>query len=170
MTFQSASYSSTAAVLPQPPNSQPYQTAPSNEPTVPAAESLPVTHPPAADVISSGPSSSTLTRTTGSPAKHHLPKDQPITRQPSKSALDSQPPAMVHQPLSSQATQMWPSHQPPPVTPKIHGPPWDSLGYDTAALATVPPTQAIHYQRGQYSSEKRDNPSVTNHNLPSNGP
>jgi len=41
----SASYSSTTAALPQPPP-QPYQTAPSNEPTVPAAESLPVTHPP----------------------------------------------------------------------------------------------------------------------------
>ena len=154
-------------MLTQAPNPQPYQTAPSSEPTVPVTESL----PPATDAISSGPPSSTHTRPTGSPAKHHLSKDQPITGRPSKSALDSQPPAMVHQPLSSQPTQMWSSsHQPPPVTPKIHGQSWDPIGYvDATTLPTVPTTASIHYQRGQYSSEKRE-PSAATHNLQSNGP
>ena len=70
----SASYSSSVAILPQAPNPTTL-TAPINKPTVPATESLPVTHPPASDVISSGPSSPTLIPTTDSPIKHHRDKE-----------------------------------------------------------------------------------------------
>ena len=146
-------------MLPQAPNPQPYP--PNNEPSVPATEPPPVAHTPATD-ISSGPSSSTLPRATGSPPKHHHSKDQSIPVRSSKSALDPQPSTMVHQSLSSQSTHLWSSSQPQ----KIHTQSWDYV--DATTLPAVPTTQ-VHYQRGQYPSEKRENPSATNH-LPSNGP
>jgi len=131
---------------------------------------------PALDPTSTGVTSSSHPRTAGSPVnKNPIQKDKPMAGRLNKAPVDLQPSPIVHSSISNQASQMWPpSHPAPPPNPKVHpGPPWDILGYvDAAGSPTVSTTttQGIHYQRGPYTSDKRDISSGAGHSLPNSGP
>lgn len=171
----SASYSSTAAVLPQGPNQQSYQASQGNENAVTTTETLPMAQTPALDPTSTGaPPSSHTPRTASSPVnKNPIQKDKPMTGRLNKATVDLQQSSIVHPSISNQASQMWPPpHQAPP-NPKVHpGSSWDMLGYvDATGSPTVSTTsQGIHYPRGPYTSDKRDISSGAGHSLPNSGP
>jgi len=129
---------------------------------------------PALDPAPTGATSSSRTRTAGSPVnKNPIQKDKPIAGRLNKAPVDLQPSSIVHPSISNQASQMWPpSHQAPPPNPKVHpGPPWDMLGFDATGSPTVSTTtQGIHYPRGSYTADKRDISSGAGHSLPNSGP
>lgn len=122
-------------------------------------------------MASSNAPSTAHTRTASSPVnKNPIQKDKPIAGRLGKPPVELQSPAVVHPSISSQASQMWPPpHQAPPPSSKVHGPPWDMLGYVDGTGASAA-SQAMHYPRGPYTSDKRDLTPGTGHSLPTSGP
>ena len=171
---QSASYASTAAIIPQTPNTPTYPAVHASETSTAATDSIPVVTPPSTTESSSsaGPSKA-LTRTALSPVIKQQPQNdnKPISAR-HKVPAELQAPIVQH--ISNSIPQIWqqPHHSPVPH-PKGHNAQWDMLGYvDSPATGGSANAQAIHYQRGPSNSDKRGGSGTghQNQHISSNAP
>ncbi|KAI5785075.1 hypothetical protein DFH27DRAFT_269578 [Peziza echinospora] len=164
----SASYSSTAAVLPQAPNPTPYPSNHGNEPPASSADALASITPTSAserDSATSIPPSSSLT-STSDPAAIKIEK--PSSRH--KLAADMQASLVGHPTIVNPSPQMWPQpHRPSPQHSKSHWGGMMGFGDSNTDQSSGQNTQSIHY-RSPYSGDKRDGGSGVGQHISNNAP